>query len=147
MLTRGELAPKITAKHVLACSHFPFYEGLGLYSTRMHADRSYALAVKAKKKFPEGIYISADEPTRSLRSVTVNGEEMVLIVGENHKTGQGIETMEHYQALETFGEEVFGFGRNRLPMVSAGLNHARQIALHRGINIRTTEYLDSYRFP
>ena len=74
----------------------------------MHADRSYALAVKAKKKFPGGIYISADKPTRSLRSVTVNGEEMVLIVGENHKTGQGIETMEHYKALETFGEEVFG---------------------------------------
>ncbi|WP_210468743.1 FAD-dependent oxidoreductase [Sporosarcina sp. 6E9] len=108
VLTRGELAPKITAKHVLACSHFPFYEGLGLYSTRMHADRSYALAVKAKKKFPEGIYISADEPTRSLRSVTVDGEEMVLIVGENHKTGQGIETMEHYKALEKFGEEVLG---------------------------------------
>ena len=74
----------------------------------MHADRSYALAVKAKKKFPAGIYISADEPTRSLRSVTVDGEEMVLIVGENHKTGQGIETMEHYKALETFGEEVLG---------------------------------------
>ena len=54
------------------------------------------------------MYISADEPTRSLRSVTVNGEEMVLIVGESHKTGQGIETMEHYKALETFGEEVFG---------------------------------------
>ena len=53
VLTRGELAPKITAKHVLACSHFPFYEGLGLYSTRMHADRAYALAVKAKKEIPK----------------------------------------------------------------------------------------------
>nr|WP_318614257.1 FAD-dependent oxidoreductase [Sporosarcina sp. YIM B06819] len=99
---------RVTAKHVLVCSHFPFYEGLGLYSTRLHADRSYALAVKTTKKFPGGIYISADEPTRSLRSVTVNGEELVLIVGESHKTGQGIETMEHYKALETFGEEVFG---------------------------------------
>ena len=54
------------------------------------------------------MFISADQPTRSLRSVTINGEEMVLIVGESHKTGQGIETMEHYKALETFGEEVFG---------------------------------------
>ena len=106
VLTREE--HRITANHVLACSHFPFYEGLGLYSTRMYADRSYALAVKTKKKFPGGMYISADEPTRSLRSVTVNGEELVLIVGENHKTGQGIETMEHYKALEVFGEEVFG---------------------------------------
>ncbi|WP_443028951.1 FAD-dependent oxidoreductase [Sporosarcina sp. G11-34] len=106
VLTVGD--HRVTAKHVLACSHFPFYEGLGLYSTRLYANRSYALAVKAKKKFPGGIYISADEPTRSLRSVTVDGEEVVLIVGENHKTGQGIETMEHYKALEAFGEDVFG---------------------------------------
>ena len=94
----------------LICTHFPFYEGTGLYSTRMYADRSYALAVKAKKEFPAGMYISADEPTRSLRSVKDNnGEELVLIVGENHKTGQSkVETMEHYKALEQFGEEIFG---------------------------------------
>ena len=75
------------------------------------------------------MYISADEPTRSLRSVTVNGEEMVLIVGENHKTGQGIETMEHYKALETFGEEVFGLEEDCLPMVGSGSSYAGQIYL------------------
>lgn len=106
VLTRDEF--RVTADHVLACSHFPFYEGLGLYSTRMYADRSYVLAAKTKKKFPGGIFISADTPTRSLRSVTINGEEMVLIVGESHKTGQGIDTMKHYKALEEFGEQVFG---------------------------------------
>lgn len=106
VLTRE--GPRITANHVLICSHFPFYEGAGLYSTRMHADRSYVLAVKTKNKFPGGMYLGADEQTRSLRSVTVNGEEIVLVGGESHKTGQGIETMEHYKAIETFGEEVLG---------------------------------------
>lgn len=107
VLTRNE--KRISAKHVLICTHFPFYEGTGLYSTRMYADRSYALAVKSRKEFPSGIFISADEPTRSFRSVMDNGEELVLIVGENHKTGQSpVETMEHYKALEQFGEEVFG---------------------------------------
>ncbi|OAH57602.1 (2Fe-2S)-binding protein [Domibacillus aminovorans] len=99
---------RVTGSHVLSCSHFPFYEGLGFYSTRMHADRSYILAVKTKKSFPGGMYISADQPTRSLRSAMVNGEEMVLIGGEGHKTGQGKDTMEHYKALETFSEQVFG---------------------------------------
>ncbi|ASK60884.1 FAD-dependent oxidoreductase [Virgibacillus phasianinus] len=99
---------RVTAKHVLACSHFPFYEGLGLYSTRMYADRSYILAAKPKKSFPGGIFISAGKPTRSIRSVTIDGEEMVLIVGESHKTGQGLDTMKHYQALEDFGQQVFG---------------------------------------
>ncbi|MDW0109720.1 FAD-dependent oxidoreductase [Sporosarcina aquimarina] len=98
---------RIRAKHVLICSHFPFYEGTGLYSTRMYANRSYALAVKTKDKYPGGIYLGADKPARSLRSVTANDEELILIVGEDHKTGQSIDTMDHYKALETFGTEVF----------------------------------------
>lgn len=32
---------------------------------------------------------------------------MVLLVGESHKTGQGIDTMKHYHAMEQFGEHVF----------------------------------------
>lgn len=99
---------RITAKYVLTCSHFPFYEGTGLYSTRMHADRSYIIAAKVKKDYPGGMYISADEPKRSLRYATINGEEMILISGESHKTGQGGETLKHYEALETFGQQVFG---------------------------------------
>lgn len=106
VFTRGDF--HVTADYILACTHFPFYEGLGLYSTRMKADRSYIIAAKTNSKFPGGMYISADQPTRSLRSVMINGEEMVLIGGESHKTGQGIDTSKHYQALEVFGEHVLG---------------------------------------
>lgn len=98
----------VTANYVLICSHFPFYEGMGLYSTRMYADRAYIVAAKTKKEFPGGMYISADQPTRSIRSVTINGEDMVLFIGESHKTGQGKDTMEHFEALISFGEETFG---------------------------------------
>lgn len=99
---------RVTAKFVLACSHFPFYEGTGLYSTRMYADRAYVIAAKPKKPFPGGMYISADKPTRSVRSVTINGEDMVLLVGDSHKTGQGVDTKKHFAALEAFGQSVFG---------------------------------------
>ncbi len=99
---------RVQGSYILSCSHFPFYEGAGLYSTRMHADRSYVLAAKTKKTFPGGMYCNVDEPARSLRSVMINGEEMVLIIGENHKTGQGKDTIEHYNALEKFGEDVLG---------------------------------------
>ncbi|RKD25795.1 (2Fe-2S)-binding protein [Ammoniphilus oxalaticus] len=99
---------RVTANHALICSHFPFYEGLGLYSSRMYASRSYVLAAKTKKKYPGGMYVSVDKPTRSLRSAMINGEEFVLIVGEDHKTGQGGDTLDHYKKLETFGEQVFG---------------------------------------
>lgn len=98
---------RVTGGFVLACSHFPFFEGTGLYSARMKATRSYIVAAKAKESYPGGMYISADKPTRSLRSATKNGEEYVLIVGGNHQTGERNDTMEEYNALGTFGEQVF----------------------------------------
>lgn len=98
----------ITAKHVLICTHFPFYEGMGLYSARMHASSSYVLATKVKSKYPGGMYISAEMPSRSLRSATINDEEYVLVLGEDHKTGQGGDILERYKALEDFTEHALG---------------------------------------
>ena len=54
------------------------------------------------------MYLSIDQPSRSLRSVTIDGEKMVLVGGESHKTGQGEDTIKHYQALESFAEGVLG---------------------------------------
>ncbi|WP_139365126.1 FAD-dependent oxidoreductase [Litchfieldia alkalitelluris] len=102
--TRNDYSVK--ADYALACSHFPFYEGTGLYSTRMYADRSYVLAVKTEREYPGGMYLSVDQPSRSLRSVKINGDNAVLVGGESHKTGQGKDTLEHYKALEKFSKDV-----------------------------------------
>lgn len=102
VLTRN--GHRVTCKRVLACSHFPFYEGTGLYFSRMHADRSYILAVKTDQNYPGGMYYNVDPPNRSLRSVKMNDETLLLIGGESHKAGQGKDTLDHYKALEDFGE-------------------------------------------
>ncbi|PGS03504.1 FAD-dependent oxidoreductase [Bacillus pseudomycoides] len=99
---------RITCGYVVSCSHFPFYDANSFFFTRMYAERSYVLAIKAKKDYPRGMYLSIDTPTRSLRYTTVNGEKIILVGGESHKTGQGINTMLHYEALHSFAEETFG---------------------------------------
>ncbi|MCY9668415.1 FAD-dependent oxidoreductase [Paenibacillus alginolyticus] len=99
---------RITCKYAVSCSHFPFYDGGGFYFAKMHAKRAYILAVKTSEQFPGGMFISAEEPKRSLRSFMANGEKMVLIAGESHKTGQGICTFKHYEALQNFGEQYLG---------------------------------------
>ncbi len=99
----------VHSQKVLVCTHFPFYDGMGFYFTRMYAERSYILGVKTKKEYPGGLYINAENPTRSLRyTTTKDGEKLVLVSGDNHKTGQGEDTLEHYRALEEFTEEVLG---------------------------------------
>ncbi|MFX3623574.1 MAG: FAD-dependent oxidoreductase [Ectobacillus sp.] len=99
---------KVSCKFVISCTHFPFFDGKSFYFARMYADRSYVLAVKPKQQYPGGMYLSVDEPVRSLRYTPINGEKLVLIGGGSHKTGQGIDTMKYYKELEAFSEEVLG---------------------------------------
>ena len=106
VITKGD--HRITCKYIVSCSHFPFYDANSFFFTRMYAERSYALAIKAKTDYPGGMYLSIDDPKRSIRYTTSNGEKLILIGGESHKTGQGINTMLHYEALYSFAEATFG---------------------------------------
>ena len=45
------------------------------------------------------MFISAGSPTRSIRAVPVDGEEMLLVGGEGHTPGTGGDTRERYAAL------------------------------------------------
>ncbi|MFF2484643.1 FAD-dependent oxidoreductase [Paenibacillus sp. NPDC058071] len=100
--------PVIACKYVVSCTHFPFYEALGLYFARLHAERSYVLGIHSKAKYPGGMFLSAEEPKRSLRSAqTADGKELLLIGGQSHKTGQGQCTIQHYEELEHFADKYF----------------------------------------
>jgi glycine/D-amino acid oxidase-like deaminating enzyme/nitrite reductase/ring-hydroxylating ferredoxin subunit len=96
--------PPLTAGDVVVATHFPFLDR-GLYFARIHPERSYALGVRVRGATPESMYISADQPTRSIRSHPVSGGEILIVGGEGHKTGQGGDTVERYQALDRFARE------------------------------------------
>ena len=98
---------KVSCNNVVICTHFPFYDGMGLYFTRMYSERSYALGIKSEYDYPGGMYISAENPTRSIRYTPLNGEKLIIVGGENHKTGQSKCTLNHYNALKDFGNELF----------------------------------------
>ncbi|MHC0036180.1 FAD-dependent oxidoreductase [Pseudoneobacillus sp. C159] len=98
---------RITCNYVIQATQFPFYDKPGLYFARMYASRSYVLGIKADFKYPGGMYISADSPVRSIRFTPFNGEDLLLVGGDNHKTGQGIDTFKHYEALQQFAQQTF----------------------------------------
>lgn len=99
---------KLTCDYVVSASHFPFCDGKGLYFARMYADRSYIIAAKTERAFEGGMYVNAELPSRSLRYTSFEGEKLLLISGESHKTGQGKPMIRHYEALEAFGDEYYG---------------------------------------
>ncbi|MGG6314187.1 FAD-dependent oxidoreductase [Paenibacillus macerans] len=99
---------KILCRHAVSASHFPFFDGKGLFFTRLYAERSYVVAVEPEKAYPGGMYINCGSPTRSLRSAELNGNPVVLVGGESHKTGKNDCTIRSYETLEKFGRDVTG---------------------------------------
>ncbi len=102
-----EKGHKVTADYLIIASHFPAYGGRGYYFARMYPERSYALGITVREKFPGGMYITAEAPGRSLRSTPYDGGELVIVGGEHHKTGQGPGTDVHYRKLVDFARENF----------------------------------------
>lgn len=94
----------IDAGRVVIATHFPCYDGMGFYFARLKPLRTYAVMAKYVESFPECHFISAEEPTRSLRYVHEAGS--LLIVGESHKVGH--QNKDCYLELKKFGNEVFG---------------------------------------
>ncbi|CQR46628.1 Cytochrome b6-f complex iron-sulfur subunit [Paraliobacillus sp. PM-2] len=95
----------IESKHVVIASHFPFFDTNGLYFARMYAERSHLIAAKAKQKYPGGMYISAEQPIRSVRVTKSNDQEFWLFGGERYRTGHASKQKEAFQKLETFANQ------------------------------------------
>ena len=68
---------------------------------------SYVLGVRIEEAFPDGMFINAEKPGRSLRSQPAEGGELVLVVGDGHPTGNGKPTSEHYKHLEDWARSIY----------------------------------------
>lgn len=97
----------VKAKVVVAATHFPFIDGGGLYMSRLKADRSYVVAGSSSSSWAGGMYLCAEQPKRSLRGLTLNGKSYILVGGDHHKAGQGMDARNHYDALKEFADEQF----------------------------------------
>ncbi len=102
-----ENGSKVIADNVIIASHFPAYGSNGYYFARMYPEKSYAIGVKIKEKFPGGMYITAEDPGRSLRFTPYEDGELIIVAGEHHKTGQGPNTNLHYKYLIDFSKETY----------------------------------------
>ncbi|WP_423743375.1 FAD-dependent oxidoreductase (plasmid) [Haladaptatus sp. SPP-AMP-3] len=89
----------VTATDVVLASHFPILDPAG-YFARMSPKRSYVLAVRTRDPQPDGMFYRSGEPYFSVRPHETEGESLVLVGGQNHKTGQGGSTADRYRALE-----------------------------------------------
>jgi glycine/D-amino acid oxidase-like deaminating enzyme/nitrite reductase/ring-hydroxylating ferredoxin subunit len=95
----------LRASHVVFATQLPTVDPVGFFA-RTHPERSYAMAVELEGPAPNGMYLSIDQPTRSIRPIKAGGR-LAVIGGEGHKVGQDPDTRRRYQALESFVAERF----------------------------------------
>ncbi len=97
----------INAGYVIQATHFPIVDKPGELFKRLSQSMSYVLGIRIEETFPDGMFINAEEPVRSLRSQPAEGGELVLAVGEGHPTGHGGSAHEHYRQLGDWARSIY----------------------------------------
>lgn len=96
----------LSADRVVIATHLPFLDRGGFFA-KCHPEREYVLALGLEEPAPQGVYISADQPTRSIRQHSGPEGELLILAGESHRTGQEPDTEARYEALTGFAQERF----------------------------------------
>lgn len=89
----------VRSDHVVLATGIPFADR-GLFFAKVEPMRSYGLALPLHGAGPQGMYLSADPTTRSVRTAVGTGGRRYLVVGgEGHKVGRGSPTLPRHQRL------------------------------------------------
>lgn len=95
------------ADRVVIATNQPIFRRHGFFA-RVKPQRSYAAALRSPW-VPTGMYLSADSPTRSVRSSPVPGSgELLLVGGNGHVTGRHPSPRSQVDDLVAWARSTFG---------------------------------------
>ncbi|MEX2006873.1 MAG: FAD-binding oxidoreductase [Candidatus Saccharimonadales bacterium] len=89
---------KVTAKYLVEATKYPFWQP-NIFADATWTKLSYALGVIIDGHYPQGMYITTDDPIRSIRSHPYKNDQILIFGGESHKMTKDYDKDEHYQNL------------------------------------------------
>lgn len=97
----------VTARHVILATHAPFNNVL--LQTKVASYRSYVLALrlKAGEEPPVGLFWDTEDPYHYIRSHASDDGPLLIVGGEDHKTGKDDDTSERFETLLAFAAARF----------------------------------------
>jgi glycine/D-amino acid oxidase-like deaminating enzyme/nitrite reductase/ring-hydroxylating ferredoxin subunit len=110
----------VRAKQVVVAANVPLNRVL--LQTKLSHYRSYVLALRVSQPKLEGLFWDTDNPYHYLRSAAVDGgsESVLLVGGEDHKTG----TVEHTEACY---ERLLDYAGARFDVQEVGFRWSAQV--------------------
>ena len=100
---------RVRARHVVVATQLPFLDR-GFFFAKAHPQKSFAVSAEvAEARAPRGMYISIDEPTRSIRTApSGDGSRHLIVGGESRRPGDEQGDEDAYRALDEFMRAEFG---------------------------------------
>lgn len=96
----------VTASHVIVATNLPMIDD-GQYFAHTYPIAHCAIAASIEGAGPDGMFISVDEPTRSLRTLEGADGVRLLLVGPRFTPGQAVDTQAEFATLEAFARAHF----------------------------------------
>jgi glycine/D-amino acid oxidase-like deaminating enzyme len=96
----------VEAGRVVVATNLPVLDRGGFWA-RMKASRSYVVAFRTERPVVDAMYISADQPTRSLRDAPAEDGHLLLVGGNGHPTGRGGSTLDRLDDLRAWTHELW----------------------------------------
>ncbi|MEO6712987.1 MAG: FAD-dependent oxidoreductase, partial [Mycobacteriales bacterium] len=98
----------VVADHVIVATHFPILDRALLFS-RLEPHRDVVVAAPIDPaQAPDGMYISTESNTRSVRTAPYgDGRRLLIVTGEPWKPGHETDVESRYQALANWATERF----------------------------------------
>lgn len=95
------------AKNLIYATHIP--PGINLMDFRNAPYRSYAISVKLEGNadYPDALVYDQKEPYHYFRTYTLNGEKLMIVGGEDHKTAHENNTNERFHSLENYIKQYY----------------------------------------
>lgn len=97
---------RLGAHLVVLATGVPFLDR-GLYFAKVAARRSYVLSLAIPAPGPDGMYLSLDSPSRSLRTAAVDGHRQLLVGGNGHAVGRHPSPRALIEDLEGWAKRAF----------------------------------------
>ncbi|WP_110241841.1 FAD-dependent oxidoreductase [Nocardioides gilvus] len=99
-------AVDVTADRVVLATNLPILDR-GAFFARASPARSYALAFRTPALAVDGMYLSADEPSRSLRDSPSPQGPVLLVGGNGHRTGAKVSEQSRIDELRDWTHQHF----------------------------------------
>jgi glycine/D-amino acid oxidase-like deaminating enzyme/nitrite reductase/ring-hydroxylating ferredoxin subunit len=99
-------AGEVQSNRVVVATNLPFLDR-GAHFARAEPQRSYALAYRTPQQAVDGMYLSADAPTRSLRDVPDADGSLLLVGGNGHVTGRAVSPSARLADLDRWTRDWF----------------------------------------